>query len=694
VIGKEIRQNLVFMALVIALGVILYGRAEYGSSGLFAFRVRWPLSILLIGAIRSAIPVICAMAGLVLGICQPIWDANFDRWAFLTHRPVSRSVLFTGRAAAGLAMYGIVCGIPLLLLLLIAISPIGGTLFRWVFFLPPIVGFAAGLAYYFAGFLISDREGRLYGSRVAPLIVPVAMSVFAARLPTFWEALIATIAATIVLAIGAWGSSISHGYRLRSPLAGRIATRIVILAALSVLLIVPAEQYHEKIASARSGLEAELRHPILNSSHELLKDGRIIVETPIISATTGKRDIVYTDEHGQPVSTPEAADYPPSATAATSVRNADRLSYTMLDRVSLISMSSMEPSALNNREAMRWWESHSCYFDATRNIFLIYSQPESRNALVGTLGANGFAAAPGWATPFDRPQSYGHYLLTPRALYSIDMRGGKAAILCEAQATETFTRLEFFYGHASGHDEWIDRLALSTESVVYILDGDGHNVVRLPLPANVLFVRVSLIAQTSQWVETYNNRTDASNDYSSYFDFYSDKGQLVRHEEFKNYAATLFPPSIEQVREGRMLAAADGALAGIADPLLAGIVDLMDWRHFRFEDINFVYPDYLIGGDTLHRWPAIVVLAAVLLICALLAWPLAKAYRLDRSWPWMILALITGPAALLALIATCTLPQRIKCPNCHARRPITDPVCPNCKAPWPAPVQTGTEIFT
>src|ERR1035437_8916064 len=57
---------------------------------------------------------ICGIFGAVLGWLQIHNERRPDLWAFLIHRPVTRTTIFLGKAIAGLGIYAVVAGLPLL----------------------------------------------------------------------------------------------------------------------------------------------------------------------------------------------------------------------------------------------------------------------------------------------------------------------------------------------------------------------------------------------------------------------------------------------------------------------------------------------------------------------------------------------------------------------------------------------------
>ncbi len=158
---KELRQNWLNLALVICLEFIIVCVAEWFRSGWLFDTMHDYHNVLLLPAVRDSITLGCAAAGLLLGVLQPLADRNFDLWAFLTHRPVPRWWLYLGRIIAGLLLYGIAAGLPVAFALAIAPARWGGRFFIWEYTLPPIADWMSGLAFYFVGLLIMERQSAM-----------------------------------------------------------------------------------------------------------------------------------------------------------------------------------------------------------------------------------------------------------------------------------------------------------------------------------------------------------------------------------------------------------------------------------------------------------------------------------------------------------------------------------------------------
>ena len=96
----------------------------------------------------------CALFGAALGWLQTRNEAHRDLWAFLIHRPVTRSAIFRGKALAGLCLYCFGAGLPVAILIAVVRTP-GHVAapFEWSMVCPLVLIFLTGGAYYFAGLL-------------------------------------------------------------------------------------------------------------------------------------------------------------------------------------------------------------------------------------------------------------------------------------------------------------------------------------------------------------------------------------------------------------------------------------------------------------------------------------------------------------------------------------------------------------
>ena len=108
----------------------------------------------------------CGIFGAALGWLQTRNEAHRDLWAFLIHRPVTRADIFWSKAIAGLCLYVLGAGLPLVVLVAVVRMP-GHVAapFEWAMTVPLVLIFLTGIAYYFAGLLTGLRQARWYVSR-------------------------------------------------------------------------------------------------------------------------------------------------------------------------------------------------------------------------------------------------------------------------------------------------------------------------------------------------------------------------------------------------------------------------------------------------------------------------------------------------------------------------------------------------
>jgi hypothetical protein len=694
VITKELRQNLVYLALVLTLCIIAYGQAEYSHAGIFSYYRTYPINVLLIPSVREGMPVLCALAGFLLGIFQPIADIKFDRWAFLIHRPASRALLFSGRAIAGMILYCVAMGIPLLALFIWAVSPAGGTYFLWQYTLPPIIAFLCGIAFYFAGLLISERDARFYGSRVVPLVLAAATFLAADALSTFSSALLVCILSISVLLVAALGSAVSHGFRLRAHPALRIATSLVLLVSFSVLLLIPVLRFREElIGRIEDAVRPTMGYPRVFRYYEMLEDGTFVIRTSEEARAGEPAKRSYSDLEGNPIEKPVDNHYasPESFLSSLPSGSSELLQqnprpYTDLD--SLVSTSTYVWPHPENTPPSRI---DTLFFDHTRDRYYIYRDPGRQ--FIGTLGADGFIPPGNLAKPFERPYRMdGDILWTPHVAYLIDTRQFKTTPFFTAPPGDLILGLSWLY---SMNSNVVNKFFITTDSTIYLLDRTtGHILVRFPRSFEARYSSVIFLPKINrfqfEWVDRNTNRATRG------YDYFSAEGKLLSRKSFPPLANEypMIPPSSRSLANAFRLQAIDGSLLAAASPGLMLAHDAIHHFDARQSEQYYTqnYTNYCLGD--LYKIVSVSAFFATLGISTLIAWCLAHLYRLPSKWPWLLLTFLTGPAALFTLIATHTIPTRIKCPNCHVRRPIADPVCPNCKAPWPAPVQTGTEIFT
>src|ERR1017187_4693524 len=143
----------------------------------------------------------CGIFGAVLGWLQIHNERRPDLWAFLIHRPMTRTGIFLGKVMAGLGLYALVVGLPLLCFIVWARLP-GHVAapFEIAMLRPVAVYVLAGILYYFAGMLADLRQARWYASRVLGVGVAVVVSLLVSLSPALWQSLLLILIGAAILA--------------------------------------------------------------------------------------------------------------------------------------------------------------------------------------------------------------------------------------------------------------------------------------------------------------------------------------------------------------------------------------------------------------------------------------------------------------------------------------------------------------
>ena len=233
---------------------------------------------------------LCVIFGAVLGWMQIFNERHRDLWAFLVHRPISRTQIFFGKVIAGLGIYIVAAGLPLVCF--IAWAGIPGHVaapFEWGMVLPIAWLFLAGIAFYFAGMLTVLRRARWYASRTFGLGLAF-MVLLANAVPNwrFWQILVAMLIGIAILAAAVWGGFHSDGHYKGQPALGKLGlTASITVGAGVVAFIVFA-------------LLASLIPNLFNSDrwamYVITKDGTIYKEVQ-----GGRRPPEFVDLDGKPL---------------------------------------------------------------------------------------------------------------------------------------------------------------------------------------------------------------------------------------------------------------------------------------------------------------------------------------------------------------------------------------------------------
>jgi hypothetical protein len=193
---KEVRESFKWAAAIFAVLCVLiyFGEIREARSNFF-FHIADP-GVTLIPA---------ALAGLVMGIAQCLFEMRADNWAFIIQRPMSRWSIFVAKCSAGLLLLYTAVGLPYVLATAWGATPGHLTMpFQWRMVLPMTADVLAAGPFYFAGIVLTLRKARWFGTRLLPLGLPIICAVITVNIPQFWQALLFTLLTLPVSLAAAW----------------------------------------------------------------------------------------------------------------------------------------------------------------------------------------------------------------------------------------------------------------------------------------------------------------------------------------------------------------------------------------------------------------------------------------------------------------------------------------------------------
>jgi hypothetical protein len=598
----------------------------------------------------SGMALFSALFGTALGWLQTRNEAHRDLWAFLVHRPATRTDIFWGKTIAGLCLYLLGAGLPLIVYVGIVLTP-GHVAapFEWAMIWPLSFIFLTGLPYYFGGMLTGLRQARWYASRALGLGTAIIVSIGTFGLPEFWQQFALIGIGVLILMASAWGAYQSGGFYRGQPVVGKFALAVTMTGGSSLLLL-SAFTLLFKLVLEPAGLSPQEYSSI--SHYQIARDGSIYKENSKADKTT---DIVEVDARsgldlktGRKMAQKELWD---SLAAAGGV-------YTGIYRY-------VHHNPLQN---------YSYFFTVwnvdTTNIWFLdrygkltgYGLRTRR--IVGDLNATEPYL---YHPPSNNNTPPPNILPTAKSVYQVDFTNRTVRPLFTLTNDESIAGFSDEIYAPGMATNWL----VATHKTVYLLDIQGKPILSVPYGPNY--------AEYPSVVLHYLGPTNKP------------------PERF----AVWFQPDYETNRAANWKLPIQIQWVGIT-PTETDITSLSalgppeyiwSWEH----KIGFalVPPiESLMSKEQASAgcyWSRIFV--AVL--CATIAWLIGRRYNfaIITQTGWAIFILLTGIPGLLAFLCVQEWPARVVCPHCKKLRAVDRESCVHCGAPFPPPEKNGTEIF-
>ncbi len=692
IVWKEFREAAptgVAALAIVALGWALVLMLERSLSGAGAASTAPSFSL-------SLFTLTSAGVGLMIGRAQVVRERRGDAWAFLTHRPVSRSTLFWGKVIVGASLYIVAAAIPLAAALWWQATPGHRPLpFDARMILPHLADLLAGLVYYFVGLVIGMREARWYASRFMPFGAAIFCTTLVLGMSTFGAALGVVAAALLIAGTAAWGSFIGGGHYAPQPRISRVALGILVSVGLAVVGVIATGILSIAWTFGRPGA-TDLRQ----TDYEIMSNGVLAQVTRMrhllvaTSTVLDVRDLAgaplqqYRDSASKQLSLGTGV----ISTAAIPLNPKGQYTeyvlghgYRRTDDIFVpLGAGAKTPSAV------------SWYFSRRPGLIAAYDNQSAR--LIGWMGPDGFS--PGVSLPphrFAGPLSpyteigYKQPLLAfPNAVYRLDLdqrtiRKVRTALTGEtilgAASSGDSTALSV-YGSPAQFD------AIATTTHVYVQSTAGAPELTATRDAQAagygtVVVSRALRAPGTPTFLRYapRNGTLSRTQLAIATDRFTEIGG-----DGVTVAQYALPRSDSTDTDNTEWAAL--TVAGLTTPLMERIVGL-----------SFGHMTVPTGASTqASRAPLILswglTLVASLVSC-LIVIGIGRRYAFDsrRLRHWAAIGIAVGPLGVLVMLALIEWPARERCPACGRERVVTREQCEHCGAPFGAPALDGTEIF-
>lgn len=660
IIFKELRENAIWLVL---LGLAVMIALAFGANA----SIHCGMSIAG-NEFQTATIVSFSIAGAIVGLLQILQDQKNSRAAFIEHRPISLTKAFAAKVIAGLVIYFIAVGVPLLMLILYVRD--GGKVnqpFDWRMTLPSVNDVIGGVLCYFTGIFIAARPARWIGSRMMPLgsIFLVLAAAFALSIGFGYSLMF--IGGGILLVLPAtMGAFISRGRFERSAWIVRTLQVICVGVGVGVALGVGL--------GVMSGILRTLLYPHLHNNRGTYSEYKLDLNGQPVVVTSGPGGHRVTDLEGNLLSGKVVAGIAMNeiglsqaflTTQAPWSKNQsfdDRLQYSRFrDPATLLQF------LLDDGKGTSW------YYVVDRRT--IEGMDNKTGALRGSVGPHGFVALGHPLQPFVEPievfaeSAQGWIgIITPTQFQEINLIAHTAKLRFSTSPSDPILSMSWFsdaYLHANVDPVPSPYAAVLTQSKIHVLNST-NDVLQLPVehgPDQSRTMNISQVPSGGFVVEylghSYSGRWLVTTDAA---------GHVIDRRTL--------PPLNQAQPEPRPGEWLESLELPVVPPILTVI--RLSSQHFAV---------------WLNVSSLLVIALAVL--SALLNFWVTRCYRFGRRAEinWSLFGLAFGITAVLTLLSMRNFPPRIRCGKCGKRRLVNHEKCEHCGNSFDPPSAEGIDIF-
>lgn len=659
---KELRENLrwaalAFFALLLGEAYALSGARDGSGYGIGLCSS----SFLFVSAFG------CSAIGAALGMIQILPELRRDQWASLLHRPVPRSSIFFGKVVAGLILYTLATGLPLLASMAYVASP--GRIaapFLPQLAIPAASDLLLGGVFYSAALLVALHRGRWIGSKA--IIVLGAVAVLMIHVAGGFPFLLPLVA-MVVLFLAAWGA-------MEGSLAAR--PRISIFT-LGLFLLLGAQAGLLFLAAVLGSLRRhEYQGDPVPRLH-IATDGVVM-----LSSVQGKdRHTVLTDMDGKPITDERYTNNTQSTFGLYPSNLADRAQtdYTDFWWRSRSSEDWVELINYQYETPERWY-----LIKGSRSYFVGYDRLSGR--CLGYLDADGFKAANAPIHPFATQPKGGQFQAIPylfwigTKLITVDFGDRQITPIADFDNDKILGATPF---PNNGEQT---RIAVALQSEIRFYDSHGALLASVPYGYDASGTPIINITATGDFSRTflqYSPSYYTSTVNLTHLDVFD--GQMQRIESYTRDEGgyRVFPLSWVGYFE---------TLTNMPVPSLGWTLrDRMNAGKPQFSGINAGLLADVAGSLMKNRHLIELCVFAVLLSVGAGFWAHRVGLTRGQTVGWIIMTLVFGLPGFLVFRMCTAWPTQVQCPHCSRLRPVSANACPRCQQTWQAVAPNGSEIF-
>lgn len=616
----------------------------------------------------------CALIGAAIGALQILPELRRDQWASLLHRPVSRSMIFLGKVAAGILLYLLATVPPFMASVAFVATPgqfaaplVPGLL------IPGLSDIGMGLVFYSLALLLCLHRQRWLGSRgaIALSILPAFAYHLTVGLPFFL-----LFFSAILLLLAGWGAILSNGPSGARPWITKVAMIAVIFMGCFAVFLLLGKLF--QLTSRTTPFES-----VTFKSFRIFKDGKIFIFTQ-----TGNTSFSLTDFEGNPVTDER---YAGNDTGNKTVRMEYlfRVTPHKFSQQSLFlrRMYRNAFSCLRVANPFTYDSAEIWFHNIAGNYFVGYDKLSRRRAAF--CSAMGYQPANATPSPFpyklQTTMSRGSSALywSGSRLYKMDFTERTMTVVYQAENDTIHGALNV----AADFEKTGFTLILLSRDIL-LLDKEGKLVFSIPyshdpaiwnmfqIGTNAAMDRLYVIYSPGFWWHVDSDKLNRQ----TYLDVIDMQGKVLQSHGL--------PAQISAEPSGWLYNYGFAILPGL--PVALATLH----KHFSDDKISSFVPQTL--------WPSFVVpkekLFLVFGVSAVLAivvgiWSLRVGFKRSQSLKWTLFVLLFGAPAFLAFRLASDWPTRVRCPQCGRPRQIDQQNCASCSEEWARPKASGTEVF-